>query len=118
MNLHYNKPNIYLGRSYLLEKNCNKVKYFKGHTVKQMLRISLQGILAKIDELCIYQCSKHELRIFMEPLNRKLELTKGKLAAHLMVNLHFSSDQISQKFQVTQFAKKYILHKMKTTDTS
>lgn len=71
-----------------------------------------------MDELCIYQCNKHELRIFKEPLNRKSELTKGKLAAHLIVNLHFFSEQINQKFQATQFAKKYILRKMKITDTS
>jgi len=50
-----------------------------------------------MDKLCIYQCNKHELRISTEPLNRKLELTKGKLTAHLMVYRHFSSDQISKK---------------------
>lgn len=47
------------------------------------------GLPAKVEELCIYQCNKHEPRIFMEPLNRNFELSKGKMAARLMVNSFF-----------------------------
>lgn len=55
------QTNIFLGSPYLIKKHA--IKYFKGCAAKQMMKVFLEGIPAKMDELCIYQSKTTSLLI-------------------------------------------------------